>query len=88
MGHVHESYAMVNVVERLNAKNRIELAEVLQVRTPTYKEEYGEGYLGFHVERGRPPKPTGGYILSLKIHAGTKGQKRSITAQAYPLVGA
>jgi hypothetical protein len=29
------------------------------IRTPTYKDEYGDGGGGFHIERGRPPKPVG-----------------------------
>ena len=31
--------------------------------TGTYKEEYGDGSKGWHVERGAPPKPVGGRIL-------------------------
>ena len=86
MGHVHESYAMVNMVERLNKNNKVQLKEVLQVRTPTYKEEYADGYLGFHVERGRPPKPTGGYLLDLHIKHKTKKHPRQIVATAAPLI--
>jgi hypothetical protein len=36
------------------------------VRTPGYKEEYQDGYGGFHVERGAPPKPVGAAWLSIK----------------------
>ena len=43
MGHVHESYAMVNMVERLNKNNKVQLKEVLQVRTPTYKRSTQTG---------------------------------------------
>jgi hypothetical protein len=31
--------------------------------TGTYKEEYGDGSKGWHVERGAPPKPVGGRIF-------------------------
>jgi hypothetical protein len=39
---------------------------VHQVRTATYKEEWADGYMGFHVERGRGPKPLGGYWMTLE----------------------
>jgi hypothetical protein len=55
-GHVHESYTMTHVCEYLNNKHKQELKEVLHVRTPTYKEEYGDGTKGWHVMRGAPPK--------------------------------
>jgi len=35
--------------------------------TGTYKEEYGDGDHGWHVERGAPPKPLGGRILTIKM---------------------
>ena len=60
---------------------KVELAEILQIRTPTYKEEYGEGKMGWHVERGAPPKPLGAYVLEL-----TYQQKKPIRARAFPLL--
>lgn len=78
-GHVHNSYTMQTVVERLNINNRIELAEILHIRIPTYKEEYGTGYMGWHVERGAPPKPLGCYVLDLTL------TKKGLQAVAKPL---
>lgn len=80
MGHVHESYAMVNVVESLNNHNTPQLKEVLQVRTPCYKEEYGDGTKGWHIMRGAPPKPLGAYVLDLRLST------KKVKASAYPLV--
>ena len=80
MGHVHESYAMVNVVETLNMKHKPILREVLQVRTPGYKEEYGDGTKGWHVMRGAPPKPLGAYILELNLRT------KKVQASARPLI--
>ena len=37
------------------------------MNTGTYKEEYGDGSKGWHVERGAPPKPVGGRILELNL---------------------
>jgi len=34
--------------------------------TGTYKEEYGTGGKGWHIERGAPVKPTGGRILTIE----------------------
>ncbi|NBW15691.1 MAG: hypothetical protein EBR82_47665 [Caulobacteraceae bacterium] len=39
---------------------------VHQLRTATYKEEWDGGYMGFHTERGRGPKPLGGYWMKLE----------------------
>ena len=35
--------------------------------TGTYKEEYGDGSKGWHVERGAPVKPVGGRIMTLGV---------------------
>jgi len=78
-GHVHESWTMTNVVETLNQKHTLELKEVLHVRTPTYKEEYGDGTKGWHVMRGAPPKPLGCYVLDLELRS------KKIRARAIPL---
>lgn len=66
-GHIHEMWTMTHMAERLNKQNHVELVKVLHVRTPTYKEEYEDGYLDFHVERGRPPKPIGCYELGIQV---------------------
>jgi UDP-2,3-diacylglucosamine pyrophosphatase LpxH len=65
MGHVHEDHELSYTVERINAANKVELREILMVRTPTYKEEYNEGKGGWHVERGAPPKSLGGRWLEI-----------------------
>lgn len=62
-GHTHDSYAMDRQVERLSAQGRITLAVQTAIKTPTYKEEYGTGKGGWHVETGKPPKPIGAYWL-------------------------
>jgi len=65
MGHVHEDHELSYTVERINSSNKVELKEILMIRTPTYKEEYNEGKGGWHVERGAPPKALGGRWLEL-----------------------
>ena len=67
-GHVHELYHHINIVTYLNRLDyKIGQRPLHQIRTATYKEEYQGGIGGFHVERGRPPKPLGGYWMKLAI---------------------
>lgn len=75
MGHVHEDYEVTYVTERLNnLLSKLELRNVLMVRTATYKEEYNQGKGGWHVERGGTPKPTGGRWL--EIHPERKWENK------------
>lgn len=63
MGHVHEDYEMTYTVEYLSQRNTVRLRDILMIRTSTYKEEYGDGSKGWHIERGASPKPVGGRWL-------------------------
>lgn len=67
-GHVHELYHHADMAEELVFSHsggfRVDTKYIHHVRTASYKEEYDEGYMGFHVERMRPPKPLGGYELN------------------------
>jgi len=70
MGHIHENSSRNDVREVLshNAKlgYYVDQKHIHLMLTGTYKEEYGDGSKGWHVERGAPVKPTGGRILKLK----------------------
>ena len=33
------------------------------IKLPTYKEEYGDGFSGWHVETGKEPRPLGAWWL-------------------------
>ena len=67
MGHVHELYYHQNMIHRYERSTKTLLQKpVHQLRTATYKEEWDGGYMGFHTERGRGPKPLGGYWLKLE----------------------
>lgn len=67
-GHVHELYHVIDSQESLEHNPRsgysVKHRYVHHIRTAAYKEEYGDGDFGYHIEKGRPPKPIGGYILS------------------------
>lgn len=62
-GHIHEAWEVENIQTRLTAADKIILEEQLHLCMATYKEEYNDGYGGFHIEKGRPPKPLGGWWL-------------------------
>lgn len=80
MGHVHELYHHVNMVEKYDShQKRLFLKEVHQVRTAAYKEEYEDGFGGYHIEKGRPPKPMGGYWMKIgAIRTRNKNDERSV----------
>lgn len=86
-GHVHELYYHMNMIHRYDRQKKMIIQKpVHQLRTATYKEEWADGYMGFHVERGRSPKPMGGYWMKLKLkrqHSG-RGPERYISAEFSP----
>jgi hypothetical protein len=70
MGHIHENKATTVVRDTFGYNSGKQVYEQKQKEihlmvTGTYKEEYQDGYGGWHVERGAPVKPTGGRILNL-----------------------
>jgi hypothetical protein len=68
-GHVHEQYTIPFVRERLKDSGKIVLEEQWHVRTPTYKDEYKDGYGGWHIETGKPPKPLGAWWMKVSCVA-------------------
>jgi hypothetical protein len=72
MGHVHEDYEMTYTVEQLTQHDTVMLRDILMIRTSAYKEEYGDGSKGWHIERGASPKPMGGRWLIMKPYRSDK----------------
>ena len=62
-GHIHEAWAVCLKRERINKSNNVSHDSQWHITTPTYKEEYGDGEKGWHIERGGPPKPIGCFWL-------------------------
>lgn len=58
-GHNHEAWHIVIPRERLNTKGFVYTDVADFVRTPGYKDSYGDGSHGWDVERGGGPKPQG-----------------------------
>ena len=71
MGHIHENSARHDVRDTIIHSYYngyiLEQKELHLMITGTYKEEYGDGSKGWHIERGAPIKPIGGRILNLSI---------------------
>jgi hypothetical protein len=74
-GHVHEQYAICYMQERLKDNGDIQLKEQWHLRMPTYKDEYKDGYAGWHIETGKPPKPLGAWWLKVKYERYTEKGK-------------
>jgi hypothetical protein len=76
-GHTHDAWQMPIARVKLNQDNtKVEHTTQLHFRTAGYKEEYGDGYGGWHVERGGPPKPVGAAWLRIR-YAKTENQQRT-----------
>lgn len=64
-GHVHEAWQVEYRQHCINTAGTEYLSDQTHLCLGTYKEEYVLGKDGFHVEKGRPPKPVGGWWLRL-----------------------
>jgi len=58
-GHNHNSYHLPIARERLTRQGEVKQDIVDFVRTASYKDEYGTGKGGWHVETGKSPRPNG-----------------------------
>lgn len=89
MGHIHENSCRNDVRDtlRYNAKEgyKVKQKQIHSMLTGTYKEEYGEGHHGWHVERGAPPKPLGGRILQIEARKINYKMVKSIDSFKFPL---
>ena len=63
-GHVHEAWCLEIVRHGLSDGGNERLSTQLHVSLPTYKQEWDLAG-GWHMERGAPPKPLGGWWLDL-----------------------
>lgn len=82
MGHIHENSSRNDVRDTLEKHSvggySLKQKQIHLMLTGTYKEEYGDGSKGWHVERGAPIKPLGGRILTIKCVRERSGQKKTI----------
>jgi len=62
-GHTHDQFTTPDMRVKLSNKGRIEVKRTTYIKLPSYKDEYKHGQGGYHVEKGRPPKPIGAMWL-------------------------
>jgi len=75
-GHTHDQWIVPVAREKLHKNGKIGMDETVHVRCGTYKDEYQDGYGGWHVETGKPPKNLGAIWLrfySENAHNNTVG---------------
>ena len=70
-GHTHDEWIVPIQRNRIDDDGYQYLEEQVHVQIPTYKDEYVDGYGGWHVETGKPPKPIGAMWLQFsKVRSG------------------
>lgn len=62
-GHVHEAVTVEKCRVYLNDADEVCTKAISTVISPTYKDEYGTGEGGWHIETGKAPKPLGAWWL-------------------------
>jgi Icc-related predicted phosphoesterase len=82
MGHIHENSCRNDVRDTVESHPAsgytLKQKQLHLMLTGTYKEEYGDGSHGWHVERGAPIKPLGGRILTSKcVRDSTRERKNT-----------
>ena len=75
-GHVHEDWSLVTVREGITQSGCVVHRRQLHVCGASYKDEYGDGTTGWHIETGKPPKPLGALWLNFSYHSRTTAQDK------------
>ena len=70
-GHIHEAWVVPIRRERVNRFGTITTENQWHIQLPTYKEEYIPQD-GFHIEKGRSPRPLGAAWLDFSYEKGGK----------------
>ena len=61
-------YYVPIVSETLSNSGKVVFQTTHHIRTPGYKQEYGDGTQGWAVEKGFVPKPIGGAFVQYEVH--------------------
>lgn len=72
-GHIHEAWVVENVMATLSDSGQVRYRPQYHVCLPTYKDEYKMAG-GYHVEKGRPPKPLGAWWLVWRYDGSQPGK--------------
>lgn len=68
-GHNHNEYCLPIQRERISESGKLFSDTQWHVRTPGYKNDYGDGSGGWAVESGMPPKPLGCVWLEFSVES-------------------
>jgi hypothetical protein len=93
LNHIHENSARNDVRETIYVNNKTGMRHVHKnihlAVCGTYKEEFGTGSKGWHVERNAPPKPIGGRIFELSVRRfrkdGVNLSEKQVNSYLFPL---
>jgi hypothetical protein len=88
IGHIHENSSRNDVREYLDThagNYAIKKKYIHHCITGTYKEEYEDGFGGWHIERGAPAKPLGGRILKLSVHRNNSESIKLADSYCFPI---
>jgi hypothetical protein len=88
MGHIHENWSRNDMREKLVHSSihgyHIEHKHIHHMITGTYKDEYVDGFGGWHIERGAPVKILGGRILNISIKRTSKAEIKNVDSISFP----
>lgn len=93
LNHIHENSARNDVRETIEF-NKAGIRHIHKnihlAVCGTYKEEFGTGAKGWHVERNAPPKPIGGRIFELTVKRvkrnGERFTEKQVHSYLFPLI--
>jgi len=72
-GHTHDQWILPITKTYLNQQDKVVHRDQYHISSAGYKEEYGDGYGGWHIHRGAPPKPTGAMWLRFYCESSREG---------------
>jgi len=77
-GHTHDQFTTPDMRISLSAHGKVSVRRTTYIKLPSYKDEYKIGKGGYHVEKGRPPKPIGAMWLRFWQSHNKKADTRRI----------
>lgn len=67
-GHTHDRWAREFVKVGITQEGEVFQRNLWYIKSASYKNEFGSGQGGWHVETGKPPKPLGAWWLKLTYY--------------------
>ena len=82
-GHNHNAYYVPVISETISDAGKLVFHTTHHIRTPGYKQDYGNGMSGWAVEKGMVPKPLGGAFVKLNVleNGVRRGSAKNLSCQ-------